>query len=103
MIWLLLLDISGTAVTLQPTEHPKAIAEIVMDNQMNNGPLDEKNYMLSLDGLDVWVAFDWDRDEGSDALLVSPPDGVLCIPADCVLMVPEDKSGVLYLYEWDGM
>lgn len=103
MILALLLDLSGTIITLQPTEYPGAIAEIVMENILVNGSHHEMNYQMTMGDMEVWVSFDWDRDNGSDAILVSPPDGVLCIPADCVLTVPEDATGVLYLYEFEGM
>lgn len=104
MILALLLDLSGTIITLQPTEHPTAIAEVVMENNQVNGPHDEIVAELDLDGLKVWVSFDWDSGlDGEDAIAVSPPDGILCDPSDCVLQVREGETGTLYLYEWSGM
>lgn len=99
-----MLDISGTTVTLRPTEHPQAQAEIVMRNAMMNSRHDNAEHVLTMGDLVVPVSFRWDfGDYGSDALLVTPPDGMICIPSDCVLEVQEGQTGVLYLMPWEGM
>lgn len=103
MIVALLLDLAGTIITLQPTEYPGAIAEIVMENVLVNGPQHEMTYQMNMGDIEVWVSFDWDRGSEADAILVSPPDGILCVPSDCILTVPEEQTGVLYLYEFEGM
>ncbi len=103
MIFALLLDLSGTTITLQPTTQPGAIAEIVMDSRNTNGPQDEVGTFLDLGDLHVGIHFDWNHDGSQDAIKVSPPDGVICEPATCVLSLEEDTVGVLYLYGWEGM
>lgn len=103
MILALLLDLSGTIITLQSTTQPGAIAEIVMDNRNANGPQDEVGTFIDMPGLSVGVHFDWNHDGNDDALKVSPPDGIICVPSTCVLQVPENEVGVLYLYGWEGM
>lgn len=96
------LLISGTVVTLQPSGIPGALAEVVMDNQITNSPLDNGEYQLALDGLEVGIHFTWDKYQGDDAITIIPPDGVICDPADCVLQLPEGKSGMVVLYGWSG-
>ena len=99
-----MLDISGTTVTLRPTEYPGAQAEIVMRNAFTNGPRDNAEHVLTMGDMVVLGQFAWDYGPyGSDALLVTPPDGMICIPRDCVLEVQEGLSGVLYLMPWEGM
>ena len=98
-----ILDLSGTIIALQPTTAPGAIAEVTMNNFPANGPQDEGTHALTHDGLTVSVTFDWDQDGGqSDAITVTPPDGVICIPADCRLTLPEGAKGVVILYAWQG-
>lgn len=98
-----ILDLSGTVISLQPTTQPGAIAEVVMDNVYVNGVQDNGTSTLTMDGLSVAVTFEWDAGEGgSDAITVTPPDGIVCVPADCILIVPEEQSGALYLYDWQG-
>lgn len=103
MIWALLLDLSGTIITMQPTAQPGAIAEIVMDNRRMNGSHDEIGTFLEMPGLSIGVHFDWNVEGDDDALIVSPPDGIICVPSSCVLQVPENEVGILYLYAWEGM
>lgn len=102
ILFALALDISGTIITLQHTTEPGAIAEVVMHNHINNSPLDNSRHELTLDGLTIDLRFEWNRSGDDDAVIVTPPDGVLCIPADCVLMLPEGQGGKLILYEWLG-
>lgn len=98
-----MLDISGTTVTLRPTEHPQAQAEIVMRNAMMNDQHDNADHVLTMGDLVVGVSFRWDYgDYGTDAVLVTPPDGMICDPRDCVLEVQEGHTGVLYLMPYLG-
>ena len=78
------------------------LAEVVMDNQITNSPLDNGEYQLAMDGLEVGIHFTWDKYQGDDAITITPPDGVICDPADCVLQLPEGKSGMVVLYGWSG-
>lgn len=104
MIWLLLSDLilSGSVVTLQPTDEPGAIAEVIFDNRMVNDAHDNGDYSLTMDGLSIGVEFRWNAEGSSDRIAVTPPDGVLCRPSSCVLTLPEDQSGRMVLYEWVG-
>ena len=99
-----LLDISGTHVTLGPTDHPIAHAEIVMRNALTNSAADKGVYELTYDGISVSVLFDWQRGpNGADALIVTPPDGYTCEPANCEIVVHETYTGTLYLIPYLGM
>lgn len=99
-----LLDISGTTVTMGPTERPDAQAEIVMRNAMMNDQHDNSEHVLMMGDLIVAAEFAWDYGAyGSDALIVTPPDGMICDPGHCVLEVQEGQTGVLYLLPWEGM
>jgi hypothetical protein len=103
MILAILLDLSGTVITLQPTDAPGAVAEVQMYNHAANGPDDNSSHTLTLDGLDVEVKFTWDAGgDQPDALVVTPPDGVLCDPADCTLILDEGATGRVVLFEWVG-
>lgn len=97
------IGITGTTVTIQDARVPDARYEIVMLNMPMNGPADELQYVLTIDGLDVHLTFDWDAEGTADALAVSPPDGFICRPSSCVLVVDEGGTGVLYLIEWVAM
>jgi hypothetical protein len=90
----LLLDLSGTIITLQPSPDPAAVAEVVMDNVDLNDSRDNGTYPLSMPGLTVEVEFIWQHDaSGDDAVVVLPPDGITCLPVDCTAVVPEGKRG----------
>ena len=95
--------ISGTSIILQPSDVPGAIAEVVMNNVSLNGPDDNGDYALAIDGLAVSVAFVWDAGEGGqDQITVTPPDGVLCQPSTCVLQLDEGADGRVILFEFVG-
>ena len=101
---LLALIISGTVITLQPTDHPGAQAEITMHNEMMNDERDNGEHVMNLGDLSVWVEFAWNHDLlGNDAIVVTPPDGMICKPLSCVLVVEEGHSGTMYLMPWEGM
>jgi len=99
-----MLDISGTTITLRPTERPDAQAEIVMRNNMMNNQHDNSEHVLTMGDLVVYAEFAWDYGPvGADALIVTPPDGMVCDPGHCVLEVGEGQTGTLYLLPWEGM
>jgi len=98
-----ILDLSGTLITLQPTTEPGAVAEVVMRNNVMNGPQDDGTSALDLGPLSVAVTFKWDADGTRDRLTVTPPDGLICIPADCAVVVEEGKVGRVLIIEWSGM
>jgi len=76
----------------------------VMQNNFSNGPRDEIEFDLTLDGLTVSARFQWDSNaSGDDSLIVTPPDGIICYPADCVLTVRENDSGVLWLFSLEAV
>lgn len=98
------LNLSETTITIQPTVEPGAIAEVVFDNELVNGPFHEGSKTIDLGDLSVVVTFDWEADPlGADAITVTPPDGIICKPASCTLIVNEGDVGTLYLYEWVGL
>jgi hypothetical protein len=100
----LLLDLSGTIITLQPSPDPGAVAEVVMENVELNDSMDNGTYPLAMPGLAVDVEFKWQADAyGSDAVIVTPPDGFVCIPENCTATVPEGMRGGVTLYDWRGM
>lgn len=103
MIFALLANLSGTLITLQPSTDPAAVADVVMENRMVNGPQDEVSFVLEMDGLPVEGRFDWDAGmAGEDRVIVTPPLGMFCKPDDCTLTVIEGTTGRLRLYEYLG-
>jgi hypothetical protein len=99
-----LLDLSGTLITLQPSPDPAALAEVVIDNVEMNDSRDNGTYPMAMPGLTVEVQFIWQADAyGADAVIVTPPDGILCIPEDCTAVVPEGTRGGVTLFDWRGM
>ena len=92
-------NISGTTVKMQATTEPGAVAEIIFDNQPENGPGDNGTFTLTLGGLDVEVTFIWGV--GDDAITVIPPDGYFADPER--LDVPEGGLGVLHIYSYEAV
>jgi hypothetical protein len=96
------VSVSGTTIQLQDTDRPGAIAEVTMHNVLTNGPQDTGvTFTLDHHGLTVEGRFEWNRDGNSDAVHITPPDGIMCVPYDCILTVPEMQTGKLYLFERD--
>jgi hypothetical protein len=88
--------IATSTVTLQPSDEPGAVAEIIFVNKPSNGPFNNGNYYLSMDGIDVTVEFEWNAMGGSDALHITVPDGLVVIPP--FLAVPEGSTGRALIY-----
>ena len=98
------VSISGTIVTLGPSDAPGAVAEVVMQNVAVNDGRDAGRYDLARPGLAVAVDFQWQVDAaGADAVTVLPPDGLVCLPADCRAVVLEGFSGTVTLYDLEGV
>lgn len=89
-----------TTVTLQPTQRAGAVAEVVLHNENINGSLDEITTELTHGAITVGVRFDWEADpmSGADAVIVTPPEGLICLPTDCKLVVEEGHTGTLWLF-----
>lgn len=99
------VSISGTTVTLEPSEEPGVVAIITMNNISMNGSRDVGAYQVAMPDLVVDFTFQWQVDQltGSDGITVIPPDGMRCEPASCVAVVMEGQSGSVRLLEWVGM
>lgn len=91
------LNLSGSTITVQTTDAPGALAEVIFDNQDRNGPQDEGEHALSGAGLTLSVLFDWDARGSSDRITLTPPEGVICLP-ECTLDLPERSVGSILLY-----
>lgn len=91
------LNLSGSTITVQATDAPGALAEVIFDNQDRNGPQDEGEHPLSGAGLTLSVLFDWDAHGSSDRITLTPPEGVICLP-ECTLDLPERSVGSIMLY-----
>lgn len=89
-------NLSGTTVTLRPTEHIGGSAEVLFENRSNNGPQDNSTFSLTHDGLTASVTFTWNAVGGSDEIVVEAPEGFVAIPPS--LLLPEDTFGVVVIY-----
>jgi hypothetical protein len=104
IIFALALDLSGTIITLQPTEEPGAVAEVEMRNVPTNSDAENGEYPLTLGDLTVTAEFLWNSGPaGADSIIVTPPEGVICKPETCVLELQEGYTGTLWLFDWRGM
>jgi hypothetical protein len=90
-----------TTVTLQPTDHAGAVAEIIFDNRDVNGSRDNGVYPLSIPGVSVEVVFHWTV--GADSIEVITEDGFYAVPP--VLETDEGAIGVVLIFSgvWEGM
>jgi hypothetical protein len=98
------VSISGTTVTMEPSDEPGVVAVITMNNISMNGSRDVGAYQVAMPGLVVEFTFEWQVNEltGSDSITVTPPDGMRCEPVSCVAEVMEGQSGSVRLLEWIG-
>ena len=93
------LLISTTLLTLQPSQEPGAAAEVVMHNELTNGPQDDGAYSMTLDGQSFGVRFEWDAGAyGADRVVIIPPRGMTCEPFTCDMMVPEGQTAKVVLF-----
>jgi len=93
-------DGTVSAITLQATDAPGAVAEVVFDNRTVHQDEDVR-FPLVLDGLAIKVIAIVGRGVTPDRIEVIPPDGYLADPA--VLDVPENEVGRVLIFEWVGM
>jgi hypothetical protein len=91
--------IATSTVTLQATDAPGAVAELVFQNDPTNGPQNDGNYTLSIDGLTVTFRFEWDAMGSDDGLRISVPEGFTVMPP--FLAVPEGGTGRALIYAGD--
>ena len=89
-------DVNGSSVTLQPSDMPGAVAEVIFYNKSSNGPPQDGAYRVG----DVAFTFKWTADE--DSITIEPPPGLVCYPT-CVISIPEDSTGKIYLMPIEGV
>ena len=89
----------ASTITLQPTDAPGAVAEVVFVNKTVHS--DEMvSFVLDLDGLAVTVDALVGRGLTPDRFTVHPPDGFIAVPPE--LDVAEDQDGVILVYPYVG-
>lgn len=88
-----------STITLQPTDAPGAVAEVVFDNRTVH--VDElATFDLTLDGLTVTVEALVGRGLTPDRMTVLPPPGYIADPPE--IDVPEEQIGRVLIREWLG-
>lgn len=88
-----------STITLQPTDAPGAVAEVVFDNRTVH--VDEfATFDLTLDGLTVTVEALVGRGLTPDRMTVIPPPGYIADPPE--IDVPEEQIGRVLIREWLG-
>jgi hypothetical protein len=90
-----------STITLQPTEAPGAVAEVVFQNKAVNNDKDNGSYALTMGGLTVSVEFIWDAQGGEDAIRVTPPPGYFAHPE--ILPLVEGTTGVILIYDMEAV
>ncbi len=97
------ISISGTMVSLEPTDEPGAVAVVTMSNIQMNGSHDNGLYPIAGAGIVAEVRFTWEWDAltGADRIEVIAP-GYVCRPASCTATVPEGQEGRVFILEWIG-
>jgi hypothetical protein len=91
-----------TTVTLQPTDAPGAVAEVVFSNSQVNVPRDQVQYVLVMGDLTAGVSFALNVDPlGSDQITVNVPEGYIASPE--TITVQENASGTVFIYSADGV
>jgi hypothetical protein len=93
-----------TTISIEPSSEPGQLAVVTLVNHQVNNLRDNGEYFIAIPGLAVGVRFTWDADAfmGADRILVTPPEGIVCIPADCQATVPEGQIGRVVLLGWVG-
>ena len=98
------ISISGTMISLEPSDQPGIVAIVTMENVSLNGPDDNGDYTVAMPGMTVGVRFVWEVGAwGEDQITVTPPPGILCKPASCEIVAREGQTGSVALYEFVGM
>lgn len=95
------MTVTGSTITLQDTARAGAVAEVIFDNRMMNGPPDNGDYTLHHRDMTATFAFKWTG--GDDTIIITPPDGTVCLPVDCAMTVIEGGVGTLYLFSAEGV
>lgn len=88
-----------STITIQPTDKPGAVAEVVFDNRTVH-PDEEVRFGLTLDGLTVTVIALVGRGLTPDRMSVIPPDGYYAEPPE--IDVAEDDLGRVVIYPYLG-
>lgn len=88
-----------STITLQPTEVPGAVAEVVFDNKTVHSD-EEARFDLTLDDLTVTVIALVGRGLTPDRMTVIPPDGYIAEPPE--IDVAEDDLGRVVIYPYLG-
>ena len=88
-----------SSITLQPTDAPGAVAEVVFDNKTVHAD-EDVTFTLDLDGLAVMVDAQVGRGLTPDRMTITPPDGYIAVPD--MLDVAEDAEGVILIVPWVG-
>jgi hypothetical protein len=98
-------EAQSTTISIARSTEPGEWAVVTMENRHVNDGGDSGAYALTLDGVPVGIRFVWDSDEmlGSDAVTVTPPQGMTCVPDDCTATVMEGFTGRVVLIDWRGM
>lgn len=98
------ISISGSMVSIAPSDAPGELAVVTFENVQMNGPQDNGTYPLAMPGLTVDVVFAWEVDVfGSDRVTIIPPDGIICRPTSCEATAMEGFPAEVVLLEWVGM
>lgn len=101
--WSDTISISGSTVTLSPSDIPGATAVVTFVNVSTNDAKDNGSRFVSMPGLQVETIFAWEVNPfGADAITVIPPVGMTCQPADCKATAMEGFSAEVLLLEWVG-
>ena len=98
------ISISGTTVSIAPSDDPGIAAIVTMENVSLNSAADNGTYDLAMHGMSVQIEFVWEVGIfGEDQITVIPPDGFVCLPASCRTTAMEGFSTEILLIEWQGM
>lgn len=90
------VDVSHSTLTLQGTEEPGAVAELVFDNNATNSAGDNGIYTLTHEGLSVAVQFEWNAGGTADRITVEAPEGYIASPRS--LDVQEHRVERIFIY-----
>lgn len=89
----------ASTITMQPTDEPGAVAEIIFDNKTVHAD-ETVTFTLDLDGLAVEVTAIVGRGLTPDYMAVTPPEGYIAMPPD--IDVEEDQSGRILVVPFLG-